>query len=67
MKNLKSLEKLSNKLVNAFLYNKILAPIPTKYVKSMKEAERLRRLCESKVKQPVIGFKACGTSIPMLK
>ena len=67
MKNLKSLEKLSNKLVNAFLYNKILAPIPTKYVKSMKEAERLRRLCESKVKQPVIGFKAGGTSIPMLK
>jgi len=67
MKNLKSLEKLSNKLVNAFLYNKILAPIPTKYVKSMKEAEKLRRLCESKVKQPVIGFKAGGTSIPMLK
>jgi len=67
MKNLNFIDKLSNKLVSAFLHNKILAPIPTKYVKSMKEAEKLRRLCESKVNQPVIGFKAGGTSIPMLK
>jgi len=67
MKNLNSLDKLSDKLVDAFLYNKILAPLPSKYVKNMKEAQKLRRLCESKVNLPVIGFKASGTSILMLK
>jgi len=66
MKN-SNIEKLANILVKAFVKNKIIAPIPQKYTKSMNDAEKLRRLCESKVKQPIVGFKAAGTSIPVLK
>jgi len=66
MKN-SNIEKLANILVKAFVENKIIAPIPQKYTKSMNDAEKLRRLCESKVKQPIVGFKAAGTSIPVLK
>ena len=62
-----SLNKLSNKLVKAFLQNKIISPVPLKYAKSMKEAQKLRRLCESKISKPVVGFKAAGTGIPVLK
>ena len=61
------IEIVANKLVKAFLTNKTINPIPVKYCKTMKEAEKLRKLCESKVKQPIIGFKAAGTSIPVLK
>ena len=61
------MEIVANKLVKAFLANKTINPIPVKYCKTMKEAEKLRKLCESKVKQPIIGFKAAGTSIPVLK
>ena len=46
MKNTK-IEKLVNKLVNAFFENKIINPIPTKYTKSMQEAQLLRRLSKS--------------------
>jgi len=66
MKN-SNIEKLANILVKAFVENKIIPPIPQKYTKSMNDAEKLRRLCESKVKQPIVGFKAAGTSIPVLK
>ena len=66
MKNTK-IEKLANNLVKAFVNNKIIAPIPLKFTKNMKEAQKLRRLCESKVKQPVVGFKAAGTGISVLK
>lgn len=66
MKNTK-IDKLAHNLVNAFVKDRIIAPIPIKFTKNMKEAEKLRRLCESKLKQPVIGFKAGGTSIKMLK
>ena len=66
MKNTK-IDKLAQNLVNAFVKDRIIAPIPIKFTKNMKEAEKLRRLCESKLKQPVIGFKAGGTSIKMLK
>ena len=62
-----SLNKLSNKLVKAFLQNKIISPVPLKYAISMKEAQKLRRLCESKISKPVVGFKAAGTGIPVLK
>jgi len=65
MKNL--LEKTSDKLVNAFLKNKIIAPIPTKFTNKLKEAQKLRILCESKIKIPVVGFKAAGTGIPLMK
>ena len=61
------LEKTANKLVNAFLKNKIIAPIPLKYTKKINEAQKLRKLCESKIKDPIIGFKAAGTGIPVIK
>ena len=61
------LEKTSDKLVNAFLKNKIIAPIPSKFTKKLKEAQKLRILCERKIKNPVIGFKAAGTGIPLIK
>jgi hypothetical protein len=61
------IEKTSDKLVNAFLKNKIIAPIPSKYTKKLIEAQKLRKLCESKIKEPVIGFKAAGTGIPLIK
>ena len=61
------IEKTSDKLVNAFLKNKIIAPIPSKFCKKINEAQKLRKLCESKIKLPVIGFKAAGTGIPLIK
>ena len=61
------IEKTSDKLVNAFLKNKIIKPIPSKFTKKIKEAQKLRILCESKIKHPVIGFKAAGTGIPLIK
>ena len=61
------IEKTSDKLVNAFLKNKIIAPIPSKFSKKLNEAQKLRKLCESKIKEPVIGFKAAGTGIPLIK
>jgi len=61
------LEKTSDKLVNAFLNNKIISPIPLKYTKKINEAQKVRKMCESKIKEPIIGFKAAGTGIPVIK
>ena len=61
------IEKTSDKLVKAFLKNRIIAPISSKYTKKIDEAQKLRKLCESKIKLPVIGFKAAGTGIPLIK
>ena len=61
------IEKISDKLVNAFLKNKIIAPIPLKFSKKLNEAQKLRKLCESKIKKPIIGFKAAGTGLPLIK
>ena len=61
------IEKTSDKLVKAFLKNKIIAPIPSKFTKKIDQAQKLRKLCESKIKEPVIGFKAAGTGIPLIK
>ena len=61
------IEKTANKLVNAFLKNKIIAPLPLKYTKKLNEAQKLRKLCESKINDPVIGFKVAGTGIPVMK
>ena len=61
------LEKTSDKLVNAFLKNKIIAPLPLKYTRKLSEAQKVRRMCESKITEPVIGFKAAGTGIPVMK
>ena len=63
----KDLNKYANKLVNAFLKNKVISPIPTKYTKKLTEAQKLRKLCESKITKPIAGFKAAGTGIPVLK
>ena len=63
----KSLNKHVNKLVNAFLKNRIISPLPVKFTKKISDAQRFRRLCESKIKKPLIGFKAAGTGIPVLK
>jgi 2-keto-4-pentenoate hydratase len=63
----KLLEKTADKLVNAFLKNKIITPLPLKYTKKLSEAQKLRKLCESKIKDPVIGFKAAGTGIHVMK
>jgi len=61
------IEKTSDKLVNAFLKNKIVAPIPKKFTKKLIDAQKFRKLCESKINKPVIGFKAAGTGIPIMK
>jgi len=63
----KNLNKYANKLVNAFLKNKIIAPLPKKYTKKLIDAQKLRKLCESKIRKPILGFKAAGTGIPVLK
>ena len=61
------IEKTSDKLVIAFIKNKIIAPLPIKFTKKLKDAEKFRKLCESKVKDPIIGFKAAGTGFPLMK
>jgi 2-keto-4-pentenoate hydratase len=61
------MEKTAEKLVNAFIKNKIIEPLPLKYTKKLSEAQKLRKLCESKIKDPVIGFKAAGTGINVMK
>jgi 2-keto-4-pentenoate hydratase len=61
------IEKTSNKLVNAFLKNKLIAPIPRQYSKKLINAQKFRKLCESKIKEPIVGFKAAGTGIPVMK
>ena len=61
------IDRTSDKLVKAFLKNKIIAPIPSKFCKKIDEAQKLRKLCESKIKLPIIGFKAAGTGIPLIK
>ena len=61
------IEKTSDKLVNAFIKNNIIAPLPIKFTKKLEDAEKFRRLCESKVKDPIIGFKAAGTGFPLMK
>ena len=35
--------------------------------KNLTEADKFRKLCESKIKEPIVGFKAGGTGIPLMK
>ena len=63
----KNLNFVANKLVKAFLENKLVAPIPMRYTKKLSEAQKLRKLSERKIKKPIIGFKAAGTGISVLK
>jgi 2-keto-4-pentenoate hydratase len=61
------IEKTSDKIVNAFLTNKLIAPIPRQYSKKLINAQKFRKLCESKINEPIVGFKAAGTGIPVMK
>ena len=57
----------ANKLTKAFLQNKLISPIPSIYTKRLSKANSFRKLCESKIKRPIVGFKAGGTGLPLLK
>tara|TARA_B100001057_G_scaffold2156_1_gene1996 strand:- start:1069 stop:1845 length:777 start_codon:yes stop_codon:yes gene_type:complete len=57
----------SDKLVNAFLNNKIIKPIPLKFSKKLENANKFRKICENKINEQVIGFKVGGTGLPMMK
>jgi len=57
----------ANRLVDAFLKNKVITPLPLKYTENISSAQKFRKLCESKIKKPIIGYKAGGTAIPVLK
>ncbi len=59
--------KLSDKIVEAFLKNKLISPLPKKITKKLSNAEKFRKLCESKIKEPIVGFKAAGTGITVMK
>jgi 2-keto-4-pentenoate hydratase len=61
------IEKTSDRLVNAFLKNKLIAPIPKQFSKKLINAQKFRKLCESKINEPIVGFKAAGTAIPVMK
>jgi len=65
--NNKNINLIANKLVKAFLKNKFISPIPSQYTKKMIHADKLRKLCEKKITKPIIGFKAGGTGISLLK
>jgi 2-keto-4-pentenoate hydratase len=61
------IEKTSDKLVYAFLKNKLISPIPKKFSQKLVNAQKFRKLCESKIKEPIVGFKAAGTGIAVMK
>lgn len=63
----KQIDILSDKMVNAFLNDRIISPLPKKYSKKMNDAQKFRKLCESKIKKPIIGFKAAGTAFAVMK
>ena len=63
----KNLNKYADRIVNAFLKNKIISPLPRKFTKKIFNAQKFRKLCESKINKPISGFKAAGTGIPVLK
>ncbi len=65
--NKKKINYFANKLVNAFLKGKIISPLPVYFTKNISRANKIRNLCESKIKKPIVGFKAGGTAIPVLK
>ncbi len=60
-------DEISDKLVHAFINNKIISPIPSKFTKKLTEANKFRKFCESKIRDPIIGFKVGGTGIPLMK
>ncbi len=67
MKIKKEIDLVANKLVTAYNKNKLIKPIPEKFCKNIKLAHKLRLLCESKISDNKIGFKAGGTIFALLK
>ena len=63
----KEIEKIADKLVYAYKKNKLINPIPIKFTKNIQNATKLRKLCEFKINAKVVGFKAGGTALPVLK
>ena len=63
----KEIEKIADKLVYAYKKNKLINPIPIKFTKNIENATKLRKLCESKISTKLVGFKAGGTALPVLK
>ena len=63
----KNLNRYADRIVNAFLKNKIISPLPKRFTKKISNAQKFRKLCESKINKPISGFKAAGTGIPVLK
>ena len=63
----KNMNLFAKKLATAFLNNKIIKPIPKKYTTNLSVANKFRKLCESKIKKPILGYKAGGTGLPLLK
>ena len=61
------LDKTTDRFVDAFLNDKIITALPPRYTKKISEAQKVRKMCESKIKETVIGFKAAGTAIPVIK
>ena len=61
------LDKTTDRLVDAFLNDKIITALPPRYTKKLSEAQKVRKMCESKIKETIIGFKAAGTAIPVIK
>ena len=41
----KNLNLIADRLVNAFLKNKIINPIPSKYTKKLSDAQKFRKIC----------------------
>ena len=64
---MKQIEKIAKKIFIAFIKNKIIAPIPVKFSENINFAIKLRKLSENYVNKPILGYKAGGTSIPLLK
>ena len=63
----KNINFYTDRIVHAFLENKLIAPIPKKYTKKLEAANDFRKICESKVKRPILGYKAGGTGLPLLR
>ena len=53
----KNLNKYADRIVNAFLKNKIISPLPRKFTKKISNAQKFRRLCESKINKFTLGIE----------
>ena len=56
-------DKLSDKLVNACLKNKIIPAIPTKFTKKLNEDAQISRMCASRITEQIIDDKSRKTLV----